>query len=98
MKQTRWLSEFSSLSEYTRLYPKSFCFSKEEERKDIQTDTVHKWVVFASSFFMMVLVNGFVYSFGTLFPAILEAYKENRATTAAIQSIFTAIGLSSGKN
>ena len=23
MKQTRWLSEFSSLSEYTRLYPKS---------------------------------------------------------------------------
>ena len=28
MKQTRWLSEFSCLSEYTRLYPSSLLLSK----------------------------------------------------------------------
>ena len=52
--------------------------------------------MFASAFFILMIDVGFVYSFGTLFPAILEEFEDNRASTAAIQSVFTGIGPSSG--
>ena len=55
-----------------------------------------KWLVFASAFFILMIDVGFVYSFGSLFPAILEEFGDNRASTAAIQSVFTGIGPSSG--
>ena len=39
---------------------------------------------------------GFAFNFGTLFPTVLEEFGDSRASTAAIQSIFTGIGPSLG--
>ena len=45
----------------------------------------------------MAINVGFVFSFGSMFTAILDRFKESRASTAAIQSVFVGVGPSSGK-
>ena len=46
----------------------------------------------------MVMCNdlGLLFSFGSVFPYILEEFQESRASTTAIQSIFFGVGQGSG--
>ena len=75
-----------------------FVFSRinNEDDPEIEVSATQKWLVFVSAFFILMIDMGFVYSFGTLFPAILDEFGDNRASTAAIQAVFTGIGPSSG--
>ena len=62
----------------------------------LYVSATHKWLVFTSAFFILMVDVGFGFNFGTLFPTVLEEFGDNRASTAAIQSIFSGIGPSLG--
>ena len=81
--------------------PKSIHFtvlscSPDDSHGEQQTSSSNRWVVFVSAFIILMINMGFVFSFGTLFSAILEEFQDSRASTAAVQSVFTGIGPSSG--
>ncbi|XP_060557630.1 monocarboxylate transporter 14-like [Ruditapes philippinarum] len=74
---------------------RAVCTKMESEKSNILR-RIHKWLVFFSAYYVMVVNVGFYYSFGTLFPDIMTEFGSSRAETAVIQSTLIAVGLGSG--
>ena len=59
--------------------------------------SVHEWVLYGSAFIMLMAILSSIHAIGTLFPYFLDEFGENRAKTAAIQSVFYGVGLGCSK-
>ena len=59
--------------------------------------SVHEWVLYCSAFIVLMAILSSIHAIGTLFPYFLDEFGENRAKTAAIQSVFYGVGLGCSK-
>ncbi|KAH3844059.1 hypothetical protein DPMN_086417 [Dreissena polymorpha] len=68
-------------------------------RTEIQNgSSVHRWLVFMSSYLVVVINIGFAFSVGSLFVIIIRRFNTTRAEAATIQSTLGGVLLCSGTN